>query len=393
MKKINQITISLIASLCVSSGVHAGTRSMAMGDIGVATASYLTAPLSNPAMLANYDGERDNFGMLLPFIGGASDGYLDHMDREDKLWDTSRQIARLGQNNVPAHLQRDWKNALEDYQGSFGVADVQAAFALAIPNKYMSANLFASADSTVFSFAHVADSDFDLDFNIDRLEDIASTYNELVFTKFDIGFAMASKQDFEWDFHEMSWSFGITPKYQILHADFESARMTGMYDHQGLTSSSDAASANVDIGVTFNPTKSLTIGFVGRDLVAQSVSIQARDMAGVERDITLLVEPQYQLGMGYQAGSFTLGLDIDLNARQYIEDYDYERQFVKVGAEMDMWRWIQFRTGYQHSLSKHHDDILSAGFGFTPFGRFGADVAMTFGDDYVGASAQFKLTF
>ncbi|MDR9829154.1 conjugal transfer protein TraF [Vibrio sp. FNV 38] len=396
MKKFNQIALGLFTCFGVVQWVHADSRSQAMGGVGVATASYLTAPLSNPAMLANYDSERDNFGLLLPFIGGASDGYLDHQDREDALWDASLQIARFNNNQggqVPIHLRDNWQKALTDFDGSYGIADVQAAVALAIPNQYMSANFFVAADSTTFSFAVVDSGDYEFDFTNGSLLDLGTTYNELVFTKFDIGLAMASHQDFEWDFREMSWSLGFTPKYQILHADFESARMSGMYDNEQLTSSEDGGSVNIDVGFTFNPTESFTIGVVGKDLVSHSVDILVRDTNGIQRDITLLVEPQYQLGFGYSTESFTLGFDIDLNARQYIEEYNYERQFIKVGGEMDIWRWIQFRAGYQHSLVKHHDDIISAGFGFTPFGRFGADVAMQFGEDQVGASAQFKLTF
>ncbi len=395
MKKVNYIALSTLLCVGFSQAAVAGSRAMAMGDVGVASASYLTAPMSNPAMLANYDSEHDNFGLLLPSVGGASYDYFNHSDREDALWDASAEILRYKwdqpSSNVPIHLLNQWQDALNEFDGSFGIVDTQAAIAMAIPNRYMSSNLFISAEGTLFSFANVDKRDFDLDFNQgDSISDIRTTYNDIFVATVDVGVAMASRHEFTVGEREMSWAFGVTPKFQMLHADNTSARMTAMYDPNEVMDDVQSNGVNVDVGMTFSPNKRMTLGVVGKNLISQSLDLPIEQL---NTTYTVVVEPTYQVGLGYQAGWFHLGLDVDINARRYFEELDYERQFARIGAEMDVWRWLQFRVGYQHSMVEHHDDVISAGLGLTPFGRFGVDVAAQFGDNQVGASAQFKLTF
>ena len=109
-----------------------------------------------------------------------------------------------------------------------------------------------------------------------------------------------------------------------------------------------------------------------------------------------LIEPQYTLGAAYSNRWVTtaIDVDVDLNKRRYYEGLNYETQYLKVGAELNAWRWAQIRFGYKHSMTDYSEDVISAGLDFTPFGRFGLEIGGQYGDDSrYGVAAQMIFTF
>ena len=51
-------------------------------------------------------------------------------------------------------------------------------------------------------------------------------------------------------------------------------------------------------------------------------------------------------------------------------------QYASLGAEFDLLGWLQLRTGYRTNLAANNmDDVVSAGFGISPFDLIHLDIA------------------
>ena len=380
-KRITLALAVISASMILSDNVQADARGFAMGGAGVATGSYLASPMYNPALAAEYEN-RDNFGMLLPTIGlGVHDGD-DLYTKIDHFEDINNQVKDLDQ--IDDALLEEWKRSLKALDKGQANIEGDLGLVIAIPNRHMSINFFTKANMTLLATANVDDRDLDFDEEPD-LDDLKSTVQGLAGGTMDIGFTFAKSFG--------KWSVGLAPKFQRLYTlnyhesagDFDDDEFKKIRDDYV-----DDATFNLDFGMTYNPSERTRIGFAAKNLFKRELETNVQ-RGGTD---TYLVEPHYTLGVGYDRGWFTATVDADLNKRRHFSGTDYETQFVKVGTELNAFRWAQIRAGYRHSLTDYSEDVITAGLGFSPFGRFGIDLSAQYGSDSrYGVATQFSFTF
>lgn len=115
----------------------ADARSHGMGNTGVVSADYLTAPLHNPALGALYR-ENDDIGLLIPALGvniHDEDEALSAVDDVQDLYDSIQGIP------TPAN-EAELNRLLDQLDKSAPVViNGGLSLAIAIPTRYMSVNL------------------------------------------------------------------------------------------------------------------------------------------------------------------------------------------------------------------------------------------------------------
>lgn len=386
-KTVNKFTkISLAVAALTPALAIAGTvtdsRSAGMGGTGVASANYLSAPFSNPALVANYK-ENDDFGIILPTVGVRVSDEQGIYDKLDNFQDINDSLA--GGITDPSDLDR-WRNALSDLEGGRVTGEVQLGSSMAIPNKYVSANLFTSANFKVLGATHI-DQD-DLAITDPSTETMKSTAQIVIAGTSDIGITLAK----DFNIAGKSVKVGISPKYQTLMALTYQSSVASFddddYDFQD--DHEKSGEFNIDAGIAYNISENVVFGLSGKNLISHSLESNVSQ----GRVATLEVEPVYATGLAYSNEWFTAALDVDLNATKPLKEFDYEEQFTRVGIEFDAWGWSQIRAGYIHSMTDYQDDLVTAGIGLKPFGLFGLDVAAQYGkDDNYGVSAQLVMHF
>ena len=110
------------------------------------------------------------------------------------------------------------------------------------------------------------------------------------------------------------------------------------------------------------------------------------------------VNPAAALGASWTTGILTLAADVDLVSAERFEDSPQldkdDVQLAHLGAEIDLFSWLQLRGGYQTDFENTLDDAYSAGLGISPFDVFHLDVAGTYIDDKsYGGVIQMGFTF
>ncbi|WP_413113049.1 conjugal transfer protein TraF [Thaumasiovibrio sp. DFM-14] len=391
-----QLALSVVGLSVISTQAVADARGFAMGGVGVATSNYLAAPMYNPALAANYDRERDNFGMLLPtFSAGVHDGD-DLYNKLDAFADLTDELEFGDANSATA---AEWKKALLDLDGGKGVVDAELGLVIAIPNRFASISFFTKAEVAMIVTPDVDKRDQDLvnnDGTINSCDDgksleecMQSSAQGLGAVIGEVGLTIAGSKLLQLGDKDYPVSFGLSPKAQHLMAINYTTKASDFDDDEFGDDYTEKTVFNADFGMTIQPNARTTVGFVAKNLLKQE--LETNNSSGTD---VMLVEPQYAVGVGYNYGWVTLAADVDLNERQYFRDLDYATQFASIGAEINAWRWAQVRVGYKHSMTDHSEDVVSAGLGLTPFGRFGMDLSAQYGDDSrYGVAAQFIFTF
>lgn len=346
-------------------------RSNAMGNIGVATADYLVAPLYNPALLAVFH-KSDDIGILLPAIGvnvkDADSSLETIMDLQDAIDDYENS----GSNS--ADLERDINNYLDDLDGNAPVnVTAGVAFAIAIPSNNVSASIYGRGYVEAIAKIKVADSS-----NVETRYE-KSTVEVTGFGYTEFGIALAKK----YTIYGESFSFGVTPKYQILQTYSD---LTSVNDFEVEFDDADAevTAFNFDLGAVWMK-NNFRAALAVKDVLAQE--IQSTTM-------TYELSPQATLGLAYAAEYFTFGVDVDLTEQTRFVELEDNTQFARVGVEFNAWHWAQLRAGFEHDIQGTMEDSLTAGIGISPFGTLNLDIAGSYGsDNQVGASASLSFTF
>lgn len=384
MNKFTKVSLAVaaLAPTLAVSGTVPDSRSAGMGGTGIASANFLSAPFSNPALLANYK-DNDDFGVILPTIGVRISDEQGVYDQLDDFQDINDSLA--GGVTDPNDLER-WRNALSELDGGRITGEIQLGSSMAIPNKYISANLFTAANFKILGITHVDQND--LSITDPSTETIKSTAQVVIAGTSDIGIALAKG----FNLSGKSVKVGISPKYQTLVALTYQSSVANFddndYDFQ--EDHTQSGEFNIDAGVTYNISENVVFGLAGKNLIPHS--LESNFSQG--RAATLKIEPAYATGLAYSNEWFTAALDLDLNPIKPFKEFDHEEQFTRVGIEFDAWGWSQIRAGYIHSMTEYQDDLVTAGVGVKPFGLFGLDVSAQYGkNDNYGVSAQLIMNF
>lgn len=434
MKKIFKLSV---VTLAVSFGVvtqagaantWAEARSDAMGGTGVASASYGSGVLINPALLAKAKPD-DNVTVILPSVQAQisdKDNLQDEIDDiSDKVdyYDNVIDNLTLAQfiANPPGTINQvrgaatDLADELEFLDGKTARANAGAGIAVSIPNDVLSFAFVAKAYAHARVSSNVDQQDIDYlrganneiygdaarvafggssDIITRNLNSTASGRAAIVS---DYGVAVAR----QFQFGDVPVSIGVTPKLQKTWL-FNYTTSIYDYDSSDFNSSryrNDDTGFNVDAGIAADFGENWTVGLSGQNLISRDIDtkdIQIRNGRTEEvrnyKD-TYQISPVVTAGLAWHTDLVTLSADGDVTETKGFKSEEAS-QYVGVGAEVRPLDWLAVRAGYRADVKGDDSNVATAGIGFAPFNRVHVDLMGLYGEDETwGAGAQLSLTF
>lgn len=432
MKKIFKLSV---VTLAVSFGVvtqagaantWAEARSDAMGGTGVASASYGSGVLINPALLAKAKPE-DNVTVILPSVRAQisdKDNLRDKIDDiNDKVDYYDDVIDNLtfadfitnptGTINQVRGAATDLADELEYLDGKTARANAGAGIAVSIPNDVLSFAFVAKAYAHARVSSNIDQQDIDY-LRGDRIvadaglvaigsssdiitRNLNSTASGRAAIVSDYGVAVAR----QFQFGDVPVSIGVTPKLQKTWL-FNYTTSIYDYDSSDFNSSryrNDDTGFNVDAGIAADFGDNWTVGLSGQNLISRDIDtkdIQIRD--GRTQEVrnykdTYQISPVVTAGLAWHTDLVTLSADGDLTETKGFKSEEAS-QYVGVGAEVRPLDWLAVRAGYRADVKGDDSNVATAGIGFAPFNRVHVDLMGLYGEDETwGAGAQLSLTF
>ncbi|WP_372882961.1 conjugal transfer protein TraF [Psychromonas sp.] len=380
MHKITVLAVS-ISSVLLTSQANAANqvadaRGNAMGNTGVASADYLSAPFYNPALGSSFR-DNDDFALLLPAFGASihdSDDSLSVID------DLQASIKNYESAITPSLQQADELNGYLDQLDGNQPLRVTAGlgFAASLPSQTVSSNLFARRYIEVVAAADVADdSNVEQRYQNSHIDMLAFDYTEIGLS-FAKAFTLAGEKV----------SFGVTPKYQQLTTYAQRVTVSD-FDIENYDESEISKNAfNFDLGAVWYK-DNLRTGLALKNILAQEIDAKRNGLQD-----TYELKPQATLAIAYTAEYFTVAVDADLTKQTRFKSLNDDTQFVRFGFEGNAWDWAQLRAGYEMDLEDTLDNSITAGIGISPFDVVSLDIAGSYaGDNQFGASANLAFTF
>jgi hypothetical protein len=375
-------------------------RNSAMGGTGVASSRYKAAGFANPALLTRF-GESDDFAILLPTFGAFADDetglaedledFTDEFDRIDALV----QSATVTQGDLDSLAA-----ALGALDGRELTADAGAGLAIAMPSDKFAWSLHLRTYVDVTTFADIDPNDVAAiqgALGDPNLPTLLSEGRALGLATTEVGFSMAR----ELDFSGKKLAIGITPKYQRVDSINYGVNLDS-YDNADYDADQymqDEGNFNFDVGASFEPGGGFVFGLMVRD----ALSYEYDSVVTLGEAFTYKVGPVATVGASWTNDWFTLAADVDLNARERVDEgatgigglgISDDTQTWHVGGEFDLAQWFQLRAGYRGDLENTLEDAITAGFGLSPWDVFHIEVAGIYVDeDSLGAVAQLSFTF
>ena len=178
-------------------------------------------------------------------------------------------------------------------------------------------------------------------------------------------------------------AIGITPKYvKVYTLDYRaSSQNPEISADQGRK---DYTSSNLDIGLAQDLGAGFKWGLVGKNVIA-------RDYATILGN-KIEVRPQVRAGLSHHTDWTTFAIDVDLTENQPVS-FDKPTRYAAVGAEFDVWGFLQLRAGYRADLSGNYSGIPSVGLGLRFLGVH-LDLAVAKrGEEEAMAAAQLGFRF
>ncbi|HIA38330.1 MAG TPA: hypothetical protein EYN86_02300 [Planctomycetes bacterium] len=360
-------------------------RELGMGGTAIASADYLSAGFTNPALLTNYSAEKDDdWGIVVPNIGLSLNDRDDLADAIDNFNNTFDLLsAGLGTVDDLSALA-DSLTALGDKHFSVGVG---SGMAIAIPSESFNAALVINTTVEGGGFMDIDPNDIALingSFG-GGIPAIGSSAVLLASFRTEVGFAMAK----EFEIGKRTFSFGITPKIQnieildlVVAAD-DSLDLGGRIDNENRFTDDNF---NIDLGATTMLNDNVRVGLAARNMMGGT-------FAGLTGLYNYKLNPTLSTGIAYTNGPITLAADLDLTSTTRFQEITADdSQYLRIGAETS-WEWAQLRAGYIIDLEDNYANMATAGLGFSPFGVMHLDLAGAVGENSYGGAFSLSFTF
>lgn len=394
----------------VAGGSYFDARNDAMGGTGVASSNYTTAPLSNPALLTKGRAE-DNVSVILPSVGVQISDKDNMVDKIDDVTDTVNRYQDVFDNfdledlltnptGVIGNIRSasgDLANQLRDLRGNKADGSAGAAIVVAVPNETLPFAFVTKAYGSAHLHTDVAQSD------IDYLDAVAngpllpapgdqyllrSSATGVAAIVVDYGIAVAH----EFKIGEQSVSVGITPKLQQTRLYNYRASVYN-FDKDKVTDSEyrkNDTGFNLDAGLATDVGEHWTFGLSAQNLISRD--IDTKEVNGYQD--TWQIRPLVTAGAAWHNEKLTATVDVDATRTKRFKSQD-DSQYAGVGVEYRVLDWLQLRGGYHADMKSNDTNVVSAGFGLSPFNnRVHLDLAGSVGDDDTwGAMAQIGFSF
>ncbi len=366
-------------------------RNRAMGGAGVASTRWITAAMTNPALITRADGETA-FGIALPTLGALvddRDGLIDAIDDFQASLTDLQDRLNAGGTATPAELL-SLAAQLQSLGGRTAHSSAGGGFALTFPSEALSISLFVASQIDGQAFVNVDPGDLvriATATNPGDLDNIQSEGVVLAAALTDVGLAFAH----EVDFGGPSLSIGVTPKLQRVDT-FNYSVNVDTFENEEFDDDqfrNDDLGFNLDLGAAFSPIPQLTLGIAGRNLIEE----EYRTVTTNGNAFTYHVHPRVTAGVAFATDLLTIAADIDVVDIERFELADTTQSF-RIGAELDFGDFLQLRGGYSHDFEDGLDDLYTAGLGFSPLELLYIDITgMTAGNDTWGAVVQLAFAF
>ncbi|MAL97757.1 MAG: hypothetical protein CL583_04815 [Alteromonadaceae bacterium] len=382
-KRVLMGAISLVAA----SGAGADlldARQMGRGFTAL-NGSYLDAG-SNPALTNRHD-ESDDFGVNLNVGALVSDKH-ELIDSVDGVSEDLDELEEAIENDVATQADVDSiVGSLQDLDRKAMAAQIGLSLNLGIPNRHASATLVAG------SHVRLGGSLFYDDRDATYLSDAVSTGNseldglesQVVVNAVavtSVGVALGRTFDVP---KVGAVAFGATPKLQRIDL-FDYAASAKNFEEDDIDAdefATDKTAFNLDLGAF----KAFDNGFRAaahiENLIPVSVD-SARGDAYEQRPVVVA-------GGGWANGWVAVDSSVDLTAREGFGVIG-DTQYLRLGAELDAWRWAQLRVGFRHDVKGTDEDVITAGIGLSPFNVINLDIGAAYGsNDTYGAALQLGV--
>jgi hypothetical protein len=369
-------------------------RNTAMGGAGTASSHYLAAGWANPALLTRF-GKEDDFGFLLPTVGAA---VQDETDLLTDIQDFVDEYDRLSTGGTPTDYQ-SLATRLQSLSGRQLVGNLGGGMAFAMPSEGLAWSLHVHSYANVRGVAQIDPAD------VAALNGLATgtplpTLNSKALVLgagvTEVGLSLAHKLDLG----GLGLSLGATPKYQRVDT-YNYVVDVNNFDKGNYKDSqfrNDDGNFNVDLGASLELPAGFTFGLMARDLIANDYKTVTTGEQFIYQ-----ITPNVTVGAAWRLGMLTLTGDVDVTKQGRFSDQSVslqalnlvdDVQFARIGAELDLAKWVQLRAGLQYDIQNELSNSYSAGLGFSPFDVFHFDVAGIYsGENSYGAVAQFGFTF
>ncbi|MGL4829171.1 MAG: conjugal transfer protein TraF [Vibrio sp.] len=387
MKKISLsvgFSLVLTSPVALSANYAIEARGDAMGGVGVVSGNFLTGPFYNPALVAIYR-RNDDVGMILPSIG------LSYNDPNDLISDLDTVSSIIEQSSKGDFSNIDQLNqSLNAMQGDVLNAELGGVIAFAIPNQFISANVFGKAYTESFVSSNIDNRVCSDDLcELERAK--ASSVNAVSVGVTELGITLAKYQTFL----GQHIAFGVTPKLQRVYTYVYEASLNS-YDIKDLRDNGTGETIfNMDAGALwfFGP---IRIGFAATNLISREIKTQTiTSVSEGPISYSYDMKPLYTVGAGIVADYFTLSVDYDLNEEEGYKDFKDNTQMIRVGGEIDIMRQLKLRAGYNKNLAYNNTDgTITGGIGLSPLNLFQLDIGASYtNDNAMGAYVNFLASY
>ncbi|WP_338558931.1 conjugal transfer protein TraF [Erwinia sp. E_sp_B04_7] len=412
IRKLNSFSRPVVIPLlfmaplsALAAGNYYDARNDAMGGTGVASSTYGTAVLANPALMTKAQPD-DDVSIILPAAGLQVTDKNKLVDKVDDLTDSVDRYQDIANNLNFANIATDYPKVqaaagdlasqLRGIKGNQAHGTAGAAFAVTVPNEVLPFAFVTKAYGTAHISADVTQSDIDL------LQGISDgTVNPLLVNQNSLTSSALGRGAIVYDYgiavaHEFTIaghpvSVGVTPKLQKTYLYNYSASVYN-YDKSDFKKGrykNDDTGFNLDAGVATDVGDNWTLGLSAQNLISRD--LDTKEVNGFKD--TYQISPIVTPGVSFHTERLTAALDVDVTPTKRFKTQD-ESQYAGVGAEYRLLSWLQLRAGYRADMKSNDTNVYTAGFGLSPFNKVHLDLAGMKGDDNTwGAVAQVNFTF
>ncbi|MFP2680839.1 conjugal transfer protein TraF [Enterobacter ludwigii] len=396
------LTQSLIAAGLIAAIPYASAssnsfdaRSSAMGGVGVASAHFGAAPLTNPALLAT-SREQYKISLIAPSIGAqASDpaNLIDGFDDVTTAWDNLENA--LGSGNE-AEAAGKLADSVAGLAGEHANANLGLSMVLAVPDDELPVALSVNSWAKGHARALVSQSDLDYLDDVakgiiipgkDDLDKLTSRAEGMAALVTEYGVTVAHP----FTLGELPVGVGITPKiqrietwnYNVAINNYDSSDLRdGNWQHQTM-------SANIDAGFFASVTPEWMVALSAQNLFENKV--KTREINGYQP--AFIIRPELTAGTAWNNERVTLSADIDLTPVSNFQYVD-KNQYAAFGAELRAADWVQLRAGYRLDMRGNDRRVVTGGVGLSAGEAMQFDLtAMAGRDRTIGGVAQFTFHF
>lgn len=407
--RLLSLGIALASALPVTADIYSA-RNYAMGGAGVASSEYDAAAGSNGALLTRFD-ESDDVALILPAIGIEASDKDDVIDTLDDIPDIYDELEANIDNGNTASAGANARNIIDrltDISGSPVQANAAALIGFAIPSK-----TFAVAFDVRTSIEAGAIAEYDENDGLILAAAILSGNSALLDDTRSFGLALGAAvteaaltfaTEFEMG-EKNALSVSLTPKYQRVDTLLYAVTANEFDSNDFDDNTNDDANFNIDVGLAYSLGDHWVFGLSGRNLISEDYDTEVVLLDDRFFQGTYQIDTTAVAGVAFNAGPFTATVDADLIKNK---SFDYsiiragdarvngsldETQFVRAGVEFNAFSWMQLRAGYRYDIEDTRENVVTAGFGFSPFDVFHFDISGAYGDnDTYGVALDLRWT-